>query len=107
LPIRGYQRLISPALGRNCRFTPTCSAYAIQAIETHGCIKGTLLAAARIARCHPWGKWGFDPVPEPGKWTNPRRILHSGRSGKKTHHFSTETQNHVENKDDPNASPKL
>lgn len=76
VPVRLYQKWISPGLGRNCRFTPTCSAYAIEAIMTHGCVKGCLLAAARIARCNPLGRWGFDPVPEPGRWTNPRRILH-------------------------------
>ena len=63
-PIRFYQRWISPGLGRNCRFTPSCSQYAIEAIETHGCIKGLVLAAARIARCNPLGRWGYDPVPE-------------------------------------------
>lgn len=82
-PIRGYQRWISPGLGYNCRFTPTCSAYAIQAIMTHGCVKGLVLAAARIARCNPLGRWGFDPVPEQGKWTNPKRILHPARQKKR------------------------
>ena len=57
-PIRFYQRFISPGLGRNCRFTPTCSQYGIEAIQTHGCIKGLLLTAWRIARCNPLGRWG-------------------------------------------------
>ena len=74
-PIRFYQRFISPALGRNCRFSPSCSNYALQAIELHGCVKGLLLAAARIARCNPLGRWGFDPVPPKGRWVSPEREL--------------------------------
>ena len=79
VPIRWYQKWISPGLGRNCRFTPSCSQYAIEAIQTHGCIKGQLLAAARIARCNPLGRWGYDPVPEPGRWRNPARKLSPAR----------------------------
>ncbi len=82
IPIRLYQKYISPGLGHNCRFTPTCSAYAIQAIQVHGCLKGLLLAAWRIVRCNPFGRWGYDPVPEPGHWRNPRRVLHPARSPK-------------------------
>ena len=66
-PIRFYQRFISPGLGRNCRFTPTCSQYGIEAIQTHGCVKGLLLTAWRIARCNPLGRWGFDPVTAEGQ----------------------------------------
>ena len=61
--IKGYQRLISPLLGSNCRFNPTCSSYAIQAVEQYGMIKGTWLACKRIGRCHPLNKGGDDPVP--------------------------------------------
>lgn len=62
--IRLYQRYISPALGsRKCRFSPTCSSYGIQAIQTHGCIKGLLLTIWRVGRCNPLGRWGYDPVP--------------------------------------------
>ncbi len=63
-PIRVYQYLISPLLGRHCRFTPTCSAYAVQAIETHGPVAGLWLALKRLARCQPWCRGGYDPVPE-------------------------------------------
>jgi len=63
-PIRFYQYFLSPWLGRSCRFTPTCSAYAIQAIQTHGAAAGLWLAIRRIGRCHPWGRSGYDPVPE-------------------------------------------
>jgi uncharacterized protein len=61
--IRGYQLLLSPWLGNNCRFHPTCSAYAIEAIRTHGVLRGLWLASTRIGRCHPWGGAGHDPVP--------------------------------------------
>ena len=61
VPIRLYKRYISPGLGRNCRFTPTCSEYAIEAIQTHGCVKGLVLAAWRIARCNPLGPLGLRP----------------------------------------------
>ena len=63
IPIKLYQILISPILGPNCRYNPTCSNYAIQAINKHGPFKGTWLAIKRISRCHPWGGSGHDPVP--------------------------------------------
>ena len=58
VPIRIYQYTLSPWIGRSCRFSPSCSNYTMQAILTHGCIKGILLGAWRIARCNPLGKWG-------------------------------------------------
>ena len=61
--IRLYQRLLSPLLGPRCRFHPTCSTYAVQALERHGVVRGSVLAARRIARCHPLNEGGFDPVP--------------------------------------------
>jgi len=67
LPIRLYQVSISPLLGKSCRFEPTCSHYAIQAIEEWGVIKGMWLATKRIFRCHPWGGHGYDPVPKKDK----------------------------------------
>lgn len=73
--IRWYQRFISPLLGHNCRFVPTCSQYAIQALKVHGALKGTLLSVWRILRCNPFGKFGFDPVPPRGRWTSPDRRL--------------------------------
>ncbi|MBV8046896.1 MAG: membrane protein insertion efficiency factor YidD [Paludibacterium sp.] len=63
LLIRFYQLAISPWLAPRCRFMPTCSCYAIEAVKKHGACKGACLAAKRIARCHPWGGSGFDPVP--------------------------------------------
>lgn len=61
--VKLYRLAISPWLGMNCRFQPTCSEYAIEALRTHGVFKGSWLAAKRIGRCHPWGGSGYDPVP--------------------------------------------
>lgn len=63
LPIRFYQLCISPMLPPSCRFVPTCSQYALEAIRKHGPFRGTYLAVRRILRCHPWGGSGYDPVP--------------------------------------------
>ena len=63
LVIKGYQRFISPLLGNNCRFTPTCSFYAIEAINRFGVLKGGWLASKRILKCHPLNAGGEDPVP--------------------------------------------
>jgi putative membrane protein insertion efficiency factor len=61
--VRGYQLAISPLLPPSCRFYPTCSCYAIEALQRHGALKGGWLALRRIARCHPWHPGGHDPVP--------------------------------------------
>jgi len=73
IPVRLYQWLLSPlktalfgAAGR-CRFTPSCSAYAVEALQKHGAMRGLWLAGRRLLRCHPWGDFGPDPVPEPGR----------------------------------------
>lgn len=90
--VRGYQRFISPFLGDNCRFFPTCSAYMIEALQCHGAVKGFLLGTFRILRCNPLCKGGIDPVPPKGKWKNSpedvrrylaeRERLHRSRSAK-------------------------
>jgi uncharacterized protein len=61
-PIRVYQRAISPALPRRCKYYPTCSAYAVQAIRAYGILRGVVLAAWRLVRCNPWSHGGYDPV---------------------------------------------
>ncbi|MBS1928744.1 MAG: membrane protein insertion efficiency factor YidD [Chitinophagaceae bacterium] len=63
LLIKFYQYVISPVIGPKCRFTPTCSNYALDAFRKHGLIKGFWLSIKRISRCHPWGGHGYDPVP--------------------------------------------
>jgi putative membrane protein insertion efficiency factor len=62
LPIRGYQRLFSPAFGERCKYYPSCSEYAVQAIQTYGILKGLVLAGWRLLRCNPWSHGGVDPV---------------------------------------------
>ena len=62
--IRAYQLTLSPFLGGSCRFLPTCSAYAIEALGTHGALRGSMLALRRLSACHPLGRSGFDPVPQ-------------------------------------------
>ena len=62
--VKAYRYVLSPFLGNNCRFVPSCSRYALEAIESHGALRGSWLALRRIGRCHPWHAGGFDPVPE-------------------------------------------
>lgn len=70
LPLIGlvklYRLLLSPLVGQHCRFTPTCSQYAIEALQIHGAMKGSYLTAHRLSRCHPWCAGGYDPVPPAG-----------------------------------------
>ena len=64
LMIRLYQLFISPLLGQNCRYLPTCSEYSVKSLKEHGLIRGSILSIKRISKCHPWGSHGFDPVPK-------------------------------------------
>lgn len=61
--VQGYRHLVSPLLAPRCRYLPTCSEYAVEALRRHGAVRGGLLALRRILRCHPWGGHGYDPVP--------------------------------------------
>ena len=70
--IRAYQLVLSPLVGGACRFQPSCSAYALEAVERHGAWRGSLLAARRLAKCHPFGASGFDPVPDSPAVPKPR-----------------------------------
>jgi uncharacterized protein len=72
--VKGYRLLLSPWLGSSCRFTPTCSAYSLQALEQHGAARGSYLTLVRIARCHPWCDGGHDPVPR--QLEKPRFLTH-------------------------------
>ncbi|MDB5886406.1 MAG: hypothetical protein JWR74_2577 [Polaromonas sp.] len=63
--VQAYRLLISPALGSNCRFEPSCSAYSLQALSQHGALAGSYLTLRRLGRCHPWCEGGHDPVPQP------------------------------------------
>ena len=63
--IRIYQRALSPLIGQRCRFTPTCSQFGVEALQRHGAIKGTWLTIKRLGNCHPWGGYGYYPVPDP------------------------------------------
>jgi putative membrane protein insertion efficiency factor len=72
-PIRGYQRFVSPALPRSCKYEPTCSHYAVEAVRTEGVLRGLVLAGWRILRCNPWSHGGYDPV-------SAQRVFRSRRS---------------------------
>lgn len=67
LPVRAYRLVLSPWVGHGCRYQPTCSAYALEALDRHGAFRGSWLAARRILSCHPWGGHGYDPVPPTGE----------------------------------------
>jgi putative membrane protein insertion efficiency factor len=68
LALKGYRRVISPLYGDVCRYYPSCSAYALGAVEMHGAVRGSWLAIRRIGRCHPWAPGGVDMVPERFRW---------------------------------------
>ena len=73
--IRFYRRSISPLFPPSCRFVPTCSEYAMEALAVHGAVKGLILSVWRILRCNPFCRGGYDPVPEKGRWVNEKRNL--------------------------------
>ncbi len=79
--LRAYRFLISPLYGQVCRYYPSCSAYALDAVREHGAAKGSWLAVCRVGRCHPWAAGGYDPVPEHYSWRNSwvARRVHLGK----------------------------
>ncbi|HYN97150.1 MAG TPA: membrane protein insertion efficiency factor YidD [Pilimelia sp.] len=84
LAIVAYRRWISPALPARCRFYPSCSAYALEAVGRHGALRGTLLAVWRLLRCHPFHPGGYDPVPTtPGWWPGWTRAQRAARSARR------------------------
>ena len=76
--IRVYRYLISPMLGPTCRFYPSCSCYAEEALQQHGVVRGTYLTARRLMRCHPWNEGGYDPVPQADNTTHKTKPVHHG-----------------------------
>lgn len=74
--VRAYQWIVAPLLGTNCRYLPSCSEYAHEALGAHGPITGSWLALKRVCRCHPWGGSGYDPVPSPTRAASPRATSH-------------------------------
>jgi putative membrane protein insertion efficiency factor len=71
LPIRAYQRLVSPLLGEHCKYYPSCSEYAVQAVQRFGILRGLVLAGWRLLRCNPWSNGGYDPVEEQRLFKSP------------------------------------
>lgn len=78
--LRAYRALISPLYGQVCRYYPSCSAYALEAVTVHGALRGSWLAVRRVGSCHPWAAGGYDPVPARGERPRRRRIAAEARS---------------------------
>jgi len=85
LPIRLYQRLLSPLFPPRCRYTPTCSQYAVEALKKHGPLKGLWLAVYRIMRCNPFGGFGYDPVPEKFRFFYYKKEMHGALPPSESH----------------------
>lgn len=84
--VRFYQVVLSPLIPARCRYSPTCSSYAIEALEKHGAFRGTWLALKRLGRCQPWGGHGYDPVPDFGASNSRDLSLERSREEKNDHH---------------------
>lgn len=82
LAVWGWRLLVAPLVGPRCRYQPTCSAYALGALHRHGPGRGTLLALRRLARCHPWGGSGYDPVPTPARTEHSHRAAQGHGQGR-------------------------
>lgn len=86
--LKAYRLVISPLYGNVCRYYPTCSAYALSAVETHGAARGSWLATKRLLRCHPWARGGYDPVPGTDPEHDRRLAETAGRRTSRGHHGS-------------------
>lgn len=93
--LRGYQRWVSPALPPTCRFYPTCSSYAIEALQVHGLVRGTALTTWRLLRCAPWHPGGIDPVP-PARRPATARSHQSSPDGSRADRRARSAENHEE-----------
>lgn len=103
--VRGYQLVVSPWFPPTCRYYPTCSAFAVGALRTHGPVKGTLLAVWRVMRCNPWSKGGVDHVPPRGRWVGRREPLPDpDGAGEQTHLTGEGAGEHPDASHTPRAS---
>lgn len=91
MPIRFYRYALSPMMASHCRHYPTCSAYAIEAIERYGALKGLILTLKRLLRCHPWAEGGYDPVPDSVKLRNACTDCHCSTRKNATHNATNQT----------------
>lgn len=105
--LRVYRAVVSPLYGPVCRYHPSCSAYALRAVETHGGIRGTWLASRRLARCHPWAEGGVDHVPPPGayRWWGRVPLDDDGRLAGTPASGTSETLDVRERVDHPSPAP--
>jgi putative membrane protein insertion efficiency factor len=83
--LKAYRLVVSPLYGNVCRYYPSCSAYALRAVEVHGAVKGSWLAGRRLLRCHPWTPGGFDPVPGTPEWHEEQALLAAQATGHADH----------------------
>ena len=91
--LKVYRLVVSPLYGNVCRYYPSCSAYALRAVETHGALRGTWLAGRRLLRCHPWTPGGYDPVPGTPEWAEEQALLAHDHDHAVRHHAgATEPQ---------------
>ncbi len=98
--LKVYRLVVSPLYGNVCRYYPSCSAYALRAVEVHGAVRGSWLAARRLLRCHPWTPGGYDPVPGTPEWQEEQALL-AGSDRPRHAHDTAETRPATERRDLP------